>query len=208
MPKNNFEELLTILNKANSEDPKERALYDVYMRSKSQIPYNNYFAAKDMKWYRKIPTLFTDLGISNCTLCSTHAYGDEYTRGSARTIVNGDPMYKPISGKEIVPGVMMIQSVPGVSDQDPNASYHSTIYIGTSPYQGVNKFGDKINVGDSLYAYSAGGPEKGQFRIRPKSALMKNAGKTRFRYYSPTSFKPSENKSDFLGNMFNINNKK
>ena len=163
----------------------------------TQTPFNNYFKAKDLPFIRKlIPQLMSLIpykirekykipcGGSNCTLNATNAYGDEYTRGSAKTIVKGDPMFEEITdSKDIIPGVMMIQSEPNKSDEE--ATYHSTIFSGIADSSYVNQFGDTIQVGDSLYRYSNGDNYVGAFRERPKQALLQNHGKTKIRYYRP-----------------------
>ena len=76
---------------------------------------------------------------------------------------------------------MMIQSLPNKSD-DENI-YHSTIFSGIADTDYINEFGDNIQKGDSLYRYSTGKANQGDYRERPKQALMQNHGKTKFRYF-------------------------
>lgn len=173
------------LKQIQYESPEAKALAYTEELLNSEIPFNDYFKASDMSLLRKALTKITDKGVSNCTLNATNAYGDKYTRASARTITTGDPDYEEITGtNKIVPGVLMIQSLPGKNDSKDDI-YHSAIYAGTADSSYVNRFGDIINVGDSLYRYSNGKADKGDFRERPKEALMNNHGKTRFRYYRP-----------------------
>lgn len=167
------------------KSPEAKALAYTEKLLNSETPFNDYFKASDMSLFRKALTKITDKGVSNCTLNSTNAYGDKYTRASARTITTGDPDYEEITGTDkIVPGVLMIQSLPGKNDSEDDI-YHSAIYAGVSDSSYINRFGDIVNIGDSLYRYSNGKANKGDFRERPKEALMNNHGKTRFRYYRP-----------------------
>ena len=162
--------------------PEEKALLYTKNLLKTSIPFNDYSKATDMAGWRKFITKFTDKGVSNCTLNATNAYGDKYTRASARNIVKGDPMFEEITGTDkVAPGVMMIQSLPNKSD-DENI-YHSTIFSGIADTNYINEFGDNIQKGDSLYRYSTGKANQGDYRERPKQALMQNHGKTKFRYF-------------------------
>lgn len=162
--------------------PEQRALLYTNKLLKSGIPFNNYSKATDMSFWRKLLTKVTDKGVSNCTLNATNAYGDAYTRASAKTIVLGDPMFEEITSTDkIEPGVMMIQSLPDRNDED--NIYHSAIFSGVSDKDFTNEFGDIIQKGDSLYRYSSGKANKGEFKERPKSALLNNHGKTKFRYF-------------------------
>ena len=164
------------------QTPEQRALKYTERQLKTTIPFNDYTKATDMNKLRAGIANLIGFGVSNCTLNATNAYGDKYTRATARTIVNGDPAYRQVTGKDIIPGTLLIQSLPNTPD-DGNNKYHSAIFSGVADSSYINRFGDHVNVGDSLYRYSNGDTGVGDFRERPKSALMNNHGKTRFRYY-------------------------
>lgn len=163
------------------QTPEQRALEYTEQQLKSTVPFNDYTKASDMSLLRAGLANLVGFGVSNCTLNATNAYGDDYTRASARTIVKGDPKYEQVTGEKVIPGTMLIQSLPDVDDD--NNIFHSAIFSGTADSTYTNGFGDIVNKGDSLYRYSNGEAGKGSFRERPKSALMNNHGKTRFRYY-------------------------
>lgn len=159
----------------------QKALLFSKKHLESGVPFNDYSVATDMASWRKFITKFTDKGVSNCTLNGTCAYGKDYARASAKTIVTGDPMYEQVYGGDIKPGMLMIQSLPDVPDED--NIFHTAIFSGVADSDYTNQFGDIIHKGDSLYRYSTGKANKGDYRERPKEALMNNHGKTRFRYY-------------------------
>lgn len=165
-----------------NKTPEERALEYTEQQLKTTIPFNDYTKASDMNKLRAGIANLIGFGVSNCTLNATNAYGDKYTRATAKTIVNGDSDYKQVTGKDVIPGTLLIQSLPNTPDDGSN-KYHSAIFSGVSDSSYVNRFGDQVNIGDSLYRYSNGDTGLGDFRERPKSALMNNHGKTRFRYY-------------------------
>lgn len=164
------------------ETPENRSLKYTARQLETTVPFNDYTKASDMGKLRAGLANLIGFGVSNCTLNATNSYGDKYTRASAKTIVKGDPDYIQVTGQDVIPGTLLIQSLPNTNDDDNNI-FHSAIFSGTADSSYVNKFGDIINKGDSLYRYSNGGSKIGDFRERPKQALMNNHGKTRFRYY-------------------------
>lgn len=167
----------------------ERALQKMHHMLDNDVTYNDYGAAADSKWYqdallkithgRYYPNRLPRMG-SNCTLNATYAYDDPLM--TARSVIRNKDKWKQISASQAIPGDLVIQSLPDMND-GPQDSYHTMLFDGISDSTYVNKFGDHVNKGDTMFIYSNGLPTSGAMRVRPKSATDTNNGKTRYRYY-------------------------
>ena len=168
---------------SRNKDLRKKALDKSNLHLITKTPFNDYTKAQDMSTWRKILTKFTDKGVSNCTLCASNSYGDDYTFGSAYNLIKSGK-FKEIPASEIKEGDLMIQSLPGVPDGYDN-KYHTAIYAGIADSDYINTLGDFVNKGDTLYNYSRGKKDFGQFVQRTQVPLRKNHGKTNFRFFTP-----------------------
>lgn len=78
----------------------------------------------------------------------------------------------------------MIQSLPGVEDGADN-SYHTATFMGTAKKDFINSMGERFFKGDSIYNYSRGKGDIGQYVQKSQEALKNNNGKIIFRYFTP-----------------------
>lgn len=142
--------------------------------------FNNYIKSKDLPFYSQILQYIRG---SNCTLNATRAYGEDRVLGTARSIVSNPEKvgFREIKKEQAQPGDLVVQSLPDIED-GPNNRYHTMILKGFANDSYTNKFGDAASEGEMIYGYSNG---ENSYRERPHNELMKNHGKTKFRYYTP-----------------------
>ena len=174
---------------------RQKAFITSDKRFKTRTPFNDYMKAQDMELWRKLLTKITDEGVSNCTLCASNAYGDKYTFGSAYNLIRSGK-FKEIPSNKVKKGDMMIQSLPGVKDGYDN-KYHTATFMGVADKDFINPMGEKFFKGDTIYNYSRGKGDVGQFVQKSQRALKNNNGKTNFRFFTPIESEENKNKLYF-----------